>query len=343
MRSSCGNLLRTIRAHDRGFHLLAGDFNTLAPGDAARRPQAAGAAARARLAERRTHPLAHDPDRPQRGLRRRLPPPASRRAGPELPGVGSARAARLRVRVRRPRRPDRRSAASSPIRRRISRRIISRCLRPSTAARGSRGIYNRLLPRTTRSSSERCRDRRHALIDSRGFTMTTTASPQPLTTETIGGDSPASAPILDAAFAGVRRVPEPINDPNRSYAPGTPERAELKARLKAMAAERIEIPLIIGGKEISTGRTAQAVMPHDHSHVLADYHLAGRDARAAGDRRRRGGAPRVGELALGRSRRGDPARGGAAGDDRGGRRSWRRRCSASRRRRSRRRSTPRRR
>ena len=88
--------------------------------------------------------------------------------------------------------------------------------------------------------------------------MTTTASPQPLTTETIGGDSPASAPILNAAFAGVRRVPEPINDPNRSYAPNTPERAELKARLQAMAAERIEIPLIIGGKEIRTGRTAPA-------------------------------------------------------------------------------------
>ena len=105
--------------------------------------------------------------------------------------------------------------------------------------------------------------------------MTTTASPQPLTTETIGGDSPASAPILNAAFAGVRRVPEPINDPNRSYAPGTPERAELKARLKAMAAETVDIPLIIGGKEIRTGRTAQAVMPHDHEHVLADYHLAG--------------------------------------------------------------------
>ena len=145
--------------------------------------------------------------------------------------------------------------------------------------------------------------------------MSTTASPQPLTSETIGAaDSPASAPILDAAFAGVRRVPEPINDPNRSYAPGTPERAELKARLKAMAAERIEIPLIIGGKEIRTGRTAQAVMPHDHSHVLADYHLADADARAAGDRRLRRGAPRVGELAVGRSRRGHPARGGAAGD-----------------------------
>ena len=41
-----------------------------------------------------------------------------------------------------------------------------------------------------------------------------------------------------------------------------------------MAAERVDIPLIIGGKEIRTGRTAQAVMPHDHQHVLADCHKA---------------------------------------------------------------------
>jgi 1-pyrroline-5-carboxylate dehydrogenase len=105
--------------------------------------------------------------------------------------------------------------------------------------------------------------------------MSTAASSFPVTQETTSSDAqPASAPVFDAAFAGVRRVPEPVNDPNRSYAPGSPERAELKARLKAMAAERIEIPLIIGGREIRTGRTAQAVMPHDHSHVLADYHLA---------------------------------------------------------------------
>src|SRR5919202_685843 len=74
-----------------------------------------------------------------------------------------------------------------------------------------------------------------------------------------------------AAFAGVRRVPTPVNEPNKSYAPGSPERAELKARLKAMASEKIEIPLIIGGREIRTGRTEKSVMPHDHSHVLAEY------------------------------------------------------------------------
>ena len=79
---------------------------------------------------------------------------------------------------------------------------------------------------------------------------------------------------LNAAFAGVRRVPVPINEPNKSYAPGSPERAELKARLKSMAAEKIEIPLIIGGKEIRTGDLHQAVMPHAHKHVLAEYHSA---------------------------------------------------------------------
>ncbi len=80
---------------------------------------------------------------------------------------------------------------------------------------------------------------------------------------------------MHAAFAGVRRVPQPVNEPNKTYAPGTPERAELKARLKTIAAERIEIPIVIGGREVRTGRTAKFIMPHDHQHVLADYHLAG--------------------------------------------------------------------
>jgi 1-pyrroline-5-carboxylate dehydrogenase len=79
---------------------------------------------------------------------------------------------------------------------------------------------------------------------------------------------------MQSSFSGVRRVPPPQNEPNLTYAPGTPERAELKARLTAMATERIDIPVIIGGREIRTGRTAHAVMPHHHAHVLADYHKA---------------------------------------------------------------------
>src|SRR5712691_4321327 len=77
-----------------------------------------------------------------------------------------------------------------------------------------------------------------------------------------------------AAFNGHRRVPAPVNEPIRSYAPGSPERASIKARLKAMAAEKIVMPLIIGGREVKTGSCAQSVMPHDHQHVLAEYHKA---------------------------------------------------------------------
>src|SRR5262245_60356110 len=75
-------------------------------------------------------------------------------------------------------------------------------------------------------------------------------------------------------FNGHRRVPPPVNDPIRSYAPGTPERASLKAKLTAMASEKIDMPLIIGGKEVKTGACGRAVMPHDHAHVLGDYHKA---------------------------------------------------------------------
>jgi 1-pyrroline-5-carboxylate dehydrogenase len=71
-----------------------------------------------------------------------------------------------------------------------------------------------------------------------------------------------------------RRVPTPVNEPVRSYAPGTPERAEIKARLESMARERVEIPVVIGGERIHTGDIERAVMPHDHGHVLADYHRA---------------------------------------------------------------------
>ncbi|HEX6536128.1 MAG TPA: L-glutamate gamma-semialdehyde dehydrogenase [Gemmatimonadaceae bacterium] len=75
-------------------------------------------------------------------------------------------------------------------------------------------------------------------------------------------------------FNGNRRVPAPVNEPVRAYAPGSSEKAELKERLRRMAGERIDIPLIIGGEELRTGRTATATMPHDHRHVLADWHMA---------------------------------------------------------------------
>jgi 1-pyrroline-5-carboxylate dehydrogenase len=78
-------------------------------------------------------------------------------------------------------------------------------------------------------------------------------------------------------FTAVRHVPPPVNEPVKSYAPRSPERKELKARLESMAGERIEIPIIIGGKEYRTGEMVQATMPHDHAHVLADWHKASKE------------------------------------------------------------------
>ena len=94
-----------------------------------------------------------------------------------------------------------------------------------------------------------------------------------------------------SSFSGSRRVPPPQNEPNLTYAPGSPERAELKSKLKEIADQRLDIPLVIGGCEVRTGNTAQAVMPHKHAHVLADWHKAGRKEveraiRAAADARR---------------------------------------------------------
>jgi 1-pyrroline-5-carboxylate dehydrogenase len=69
-------------------------------------------------------------------------------------------------------------------------------------------------------------------------------------------------------------VPLPVNDQNKTYLPQSPERADLKTRLSQMAGDRAEIPLVIGGKEISTGKTQTSVMPHNHRHVLGDWHAA---------------------------------------------------------------------
>ena len=85
-------------------------------------------------------------------------------------------------------------------------------------------------------------------------------------------DAPAQ-PLT--GFNGNRRVPTPVNEPVKSYAPGSPEREALKERLASMSSERIDIPLIIGGKEVRTGETSDAVMPHNHRHVLATWHRAG--------------------------------------------------------------------
>ncbi len=73
----------------------------------------------------------------------------------------------------------------------------------------------------------------------------------------------------------ILKVPTPVNEPVNSYAPGTPERNLLKAALADIATKTVEIPLIIDGQEVRTGKTGKVVMPHDHQHVLGEYHIAG--------------------------------------------------------------------
>mgnify|MGYP006274887315 CR=1 FL=1 len=79
-------------------------------------------------------------------------------------------------------------------------------------------------------------------------------------------------------------VPTAVNEPVHQYAPGTEEKARLKAKLKELSSQELEIPVIIGGKEIYTGQTAKSVMPHNHGHTLATFHMAGeKEIRAAID------------------------------------------------------------
>jgi 1-pyrroline-5-carboxylate dehydrogenase len=106
------------------------------------------------------------------------------------------------------------------------------------------------------------------------MSSTSAAPPQVAATTPDTRPDTRRGSATEGAFAGIRRVPPPVNDPNRTYLPGSPERADLKARLKTMAAETIDIPIVIGGREIRTGRTEKTVMPHDHRHVLAEYHVA---------------------------------------------------------------------
>ena len=74
---------------------------------------------------------------------------------------------------------------------------------------------------------------------------------------------------------GIFRPPKPANEPVKDYAPGSPERTEVRRRLDQMQNERIEAPLVIGGEDVTTGETAEAVMPHRKSHVLADVYQGG--------------------------------------------------------------------
>jgi 1-pyrroline-5-carboxylate dehydrogenase len=77
------------------------------------------------------------------------------------------------------------------------------------------------------------------------------------------------------SWPAISLPPQPVNEPVKDYAPGSPEREELQRRLKELESERVEIPLVIGGNDVTTGDTFEAVEPHRKSHVLADVHAGG--------------------------------------------------------------------
>jgi 1-pyrroline-5-carboxylate dehydrogenase len=74
---------------------------------------------------------------------------------------------------------------------------------------------------------------------------------------------------------GIFNLPLPANEEVKSYAPGTTERELLKAKLDEMQNQQIDIPLIIGGKEIRTGQTQNIILPHNHKKIIGKYHKAG--------------------------------------------------------------------
>ena len=73
----------------------------------------------------------------------------------------------------------------------------------------------------------------------------------------------------------ILNFPVPANEPVKAYLEGSPERIALDAELERQWNTVVDIPIIIGGKEIRTGNTGTVVCPHDHKHVLATFHKVG--------------------------------------------------------------------
>ena len=73
------------------------------------------------------------------------------------------------------------------------------------------------------------------------------------------------------------KVPVPINEPIKDYAPNSKEKKSLVAKINELSSMKVEIPIIIDGKEIKTGNTGNCVKPYDHAHILGTYHKAGEE------------------------------------------------------------------
>ena len=70
---------------------------------------------------------------------------------------------------------------------------------------------------------------------------------------------------------------QPVNEPIMGFAPGSPEREALQNEMDRQLGEVIEIPCVVNGELIFTGNTVTQVVPHDHGHILANVHLAGKE------------------------------------------------------------------
>jgi 1-pyrroline-5-carboxylate dehydrogenase len=71
---------------------------------------------------------------------------------------------------------------------------------------------------------------------------------------------------------GFFNVPTPVNEPVKSYAPGSPERKELQKALAEARSKQIDVPMFIGSEEVRTGITHPISPPHDHKHILGHFH-----------------------------------------------------------------------
>src|SRR5436190_2767608 len=96
-----------------------------------------------------------------------------------------------------------------------------------------------------------------------------------LVPDALGHVTSVSLDLRPMSRPAISLPPEPRNEPVKDYAPGSPERAELQKRLRELELDRIEIPLVIGGKDVKAAESFEAVMPHRKSHVLADVHSGG--------------------------------------------------------------------
>ena len=80
--------------------------------------------------------------------------------------------------------------------------------------------------------------------------------------------------MVEIGNVGIPKPPAARNEPVKDYRPGSPERRSLTRRLASMADERIDIPMVIGGRPVTSGDIYEVVMPHDVKHVLGDAHQA---------------------------------------------------------------------